>query len=82
MEHRSKSLAIISSQPDHPTPHTEAMFRAAAKHGYRVLSSGRVDGAALLAEQYQIIKDAYRAEGVPLANAHITVMRDSADTSG
>src|SRR6478609_7329266 len=45
--------------------HTEAMFRAAARHGYRVLSSGRVGGAALLAEQYQIIRDAYRAEGVP-----------------
>ena len=28
-----------------------------------------------MAEQYQIIKDAYRAEGVPLANAHITVNR-------
>jgi hypothetical protein len=39
--------------------HTEAMFRAAARHGYRVLSSGRVGGAALLAEQYQVIKDAY-----------------------
>ena len=35
------------------------MFRAAARHGYRVLSSGRVGGAALLAEQYQVIKDAY-----------------------
>jgi hypothetical protein len=54
---------------------TEAMFRAAARRGYRVLSSGRVAGAALLAEQYQIIKDAYRAEGVPLENAHITVNR-------
>ena len=31
--------------------------------------------ARLLAEQYQIIKDAYHAEGVPLANAHITVNR-------
>jgi alkanesulfonate monooxygenase SsuD/methylene tetrahydromethanopterin reductase-like flavin-dependent oxidoreductase (luciferase family) len=51
------------------------MFRAAARRGYRVLSSGRVGGAALLAEQYQIIKDAYRAEGVPLASAHITVNR-------
>jgi hypothetical protein len=30
-------------------------------------------GATLSAEQYQIIKDAYRAEGVPLENAHITV---------
>ena len=45
------------------------------RHGYRVLSSGRVGGAALLAEQYQVIKDAYRAEGVPLDTAHITVNR-------
>ena len=61
--------------PIYVAGHTEAMFRAAARHGYRVLSSGRVGGAALLAEQYQIIKDAYRAEGVPLENAHITVNR-------
>jgi alkanesulfonate monooxygenase SsuD/methylene tetrahydromethanopterin reductase-like flavin-dependent oxidoreductase (luciferase family) len=61
--------------PIYVAGHTEAMFRAAARHGYRVLSSGRVGGAALLAEQYQIIRDAYRAEGVPLENAHITVNR-------
>src|SRR5215831_11576703 len=51
--------------PIYVAGHTEAMFRAAARRGYRVLSSGRVGGAALLAEQYQIIKDAYRAEDVP-----------------
>jgi alkanesulfonate monooxygenase SsuD/methylene tetrahydromethanopterin reductase-like flavin-dependent oxidoreductase (luciferase family) len=61
--------------PIYVAGHTEAMFRAAARHGYRVLSSGRVGGAALLAEQYQVIKDAFTAEGVPLANAHITVNR-------
>src|SRR6516162_5086946 len=61
--------------PIYVAGHTEAMFRAAARHGYRVLSSSRVGGAALLAEQYQIIRDAYRAEGVPLENAHITVNR-------
>ena len=61
--------------PIYVAGHTEAMFRAAARHGYRVLSSGRVGGAALLAEQYQIIRDAYRVEGVPLENAHITVNR-------
>src|SRR5438876_4177950 len=61
--------------PIYVAGHTEAMFRAAARHGYRVLSSGRVGGAALLAEQNQVIKDAYRAEGVPLENAHITVNR-------
>ena len=61
--------------PIYVAGHTEAMFRAAARHGYRVLSSGRVGGAALLAEQYQVIKDAFAAENVPLANAHITVNR-------
>src|ERR1700730_17959323 len=55
--------------------HTAAPFRAAARRGSGVWSSGGVGGAALLAEQYQIIKDAYRAEGVPLENAHITVNR-------
>src|SRR5919205_2547160 len=55
--------------------HTEAMFRAAARHGYRVLSSGRVGGAALLADQYQVMKTAFDAEKVPLSNAHITVNR-------
>jgi alkanesulfonate monooxygenase SsuD/methylene tetrahydromethanopterin reductase-like flavin-dependent oxidoreductase (luciferase family) len=59
--------------PIYVAGHTEAMFHAVARHGYRVLSSGRVGGAPLLAEQYQIIKDAYRAEGVPLASAQITV---------
>jgi hypothetical protein len=57
--------------PIYVAGHTEAMFRTAARHGYRVLSSGRVGGAALLAEQYQIIKDAYRAEGVSLATQRI-----------
>ncbi len=61
--------------PIYVAGHTEAMFRAAARRGYRVLSSGRVGGAALLAEQYEVIKAAYQAEGVPLANAHITVNR-------
>ena len=55
--------------------HTEAMFRAAARHGYRVLSSGRVGGATLLAEQYAVIKAAFESEKVPLSNAHITVNR-------
>ena len=34
--------------PIYVAGHTEAMFRSAARHGYRVLSSGRVGGAALL----------------------------------
>jgi alkanesulfonate monooxygenase SsuD/methylene tetrahydromethanopterin reductase-like flavin-dependent oxidoreductase (luciferase family) len=61
--------------PIYVAGHTEAMFRSAARHGYRVLSSGRVGGAKLLAEQYQTIKNVYDTEGVALANAHITVNR-------
>jgi alkanesulfonate monooxygenase SsuD/methylene tetrahydromethanopterin reductase-like flavin-dependent oxidoreductase (luciferase family) len=61
--------------PIYVAGHTEAMFRAAARHGYRVLSSGRVGGPELLAEQYDTIKTAYAKENVPLANAHITVNR-------
>jgi alkanesulfonate monooxygenase SsuD/methylene tetrahydromethanopterin reductase-like flavin-dependent oxidoreductase (luciferase family) len=61
--------------PIYVAGHTQAMFRAAARHGYRVLSSGRVGGAALLAEQYADIAAAFAAENVPLANAHVTVNR-------
>jgi alkanesulfonate monooxygenase SsuD/methylene tetrahydromethanopterin reductase-like flavin-dependent oxidoreductase (luciferase family) len=61
--------------PIYVAGHTQAMFRAAARHGYRVLSSGRVGGARLLAEQYADIAAAFAAENVPLANAHITVNR-------
>ncbi len=61
--------------PIYVAGHTQAMFRAAARHGYRVLSSGRVGGAALLAEQYADIVAAFAAEGKPLSGAHITVNR-------
>jgi alkanesulfonate monooxygenase SsuD/methylene tetrahydromethanopterin reductase-like flavin-dependent oxidoreductase (luciferase family) len=61
--------------PIYVAGHTQAMFRAAARHGYRVLSSGRIGGAKLLAEQYADIVAAFAAENVPLANAHITVNR-------
>src|SRR5271168_5111372 len=61
--------------PIYVAGHTQAMFRAAARHGYRVLSSGRVGGAKLLAEQYADIAAAFAAENVPLARAHITVNR-------
>src|ERR1700716_1674446 len=37
--------------PIYVAGHTPAMFRHAARHGYRVLSSGRIGGAPLLAEQ-------------------------------
>jgi alkanesulfonate monooxygenase SsuD/methylene tetrahydromethanopterin reductase-like flavin-dependent oxidoreductase (luciferase family) len=51
------------------------MFRAAARHGYRVLTSGRVGGTKLLAEQYADIVAAFAAENVPLSRAHITLNR-------
>jgi len=61
--------------PIYVAGHTEAILSAAARHGYQVLSSGRVESGALLAEQDQVIKDTFAAEGVPQANAHITVNR-------
>jgi alkanesulfonate monooxygenase SsuD/methylene tetrahydromethanopterin reductase-like flavin-dependent oxidoreductase (luciferase family) len=67
--------AVQKPLPIYVAGHTEAMFRSAARNGYRVLSSGRVGGAALLAEQYADIKSAFAAENVPIANAHITVNR-------
>ena len=61
--------------PIYVAGHTQAMFRAAARHGYRVLTSGRVGGAKLLAEQYADIVAAFAAENVPVSRAHITVNR-------
>ena len=58
----------ISARPvQQPLPiyvagHTQAMFRTAARHGYRVLTSGRVGGVKLLAEQYADIVAAFAAE--------------------
>jgi alkanesulfonate monooxygenase SsuD/methylene tetrahydromethanopterin reductase-like flavin-dependent oxidoreductase (luciferase family) len=61
--------------PIYVAGHTQAMFRTAARHGYRVLSSGRVGGAALLAEQYADIVAAFAAENAPLSRAQITINR-------
>src|SRR5881409_2817107 len=61
--------------PIYVAGHTQAMFRAAARRGYRVLSSGRIGGAPLLAEQYADIVAAFAAEGVPVERAHVTVNR-------
>ena len=51
------------------------MFRTAARHGYRVLTSGRVGGTKLLAEQYADIVAAFAAENAHVSRAHITVNR-------
>jgi alkanesulfonate monooxygenase SsuD/methylene tetrahydromethanopterin reductase-like flavin-dependent oxidoreductase (luciferase family) len=61
--------------PIYVAGHTQAMFRAAARHGYRVLTAGRVGGIALLTEQYADIAAAFAAENKPLARAHVTVNR-------
>src|SRR2546426_7124349 len=61
--------------PIYVAGHTQAMFRAAARHGYRVLTSGRVGGAKLLAAQYADIVAAFAAENTHLSRAHITVNR-------
>lgn len=61
--------------PIYVAGHTQAMFRAAARHGYRVLTSGRVGGTQLLAEQYADIVAAFGAENVPVSRAHVAVNR-------
>jgi len=61
--------------PIYVAGHTQGMFRAAARHGYRVLTSGRVGGVKLLAEQYADIAAAFAAEKAPLSRAHITLNR-------
>ena len=61
--------------PIYVAGHTQAMFRAAARRGYRVLTSGRVGGVKLLAEQYADIVAAFAAEQVPVSRAHLTVNR-------
>lgn len=61
--------------PIYVAGHTVAMFRAAARHGYRVLSSGRLGGVPLLREQYADMVTAFAAENVPVEKAHMTVNR-------
>ena len=61
--------------PIYVAGHSQAMFRTAAQHGYRVLTSGRVGGVKLLAEQYADIAAAFAAEKAPLSKAHITLNR-------
>jgi alkanesulfonate monooxygenase SsuD/methylene tetrahydromethanopterin reductase-like flavin-dependent oxidoreductase (luciferase family) len=61
--------------PIYVAGHTPAMFRAAARHGYRVLTSGRIGDSKLLADQYAEIVAAYAAERAPLSQAHITLNR-------
>jgi alkanesulfonate monooxygenase SsuD/methylene tetrahydromethanopterin reductase-like flavin-dependent oxidoreductase (luciferase family) len=55
--------------------HTEHVFRLAARHGYRALSSGRTGSTEGLADQHRIIAEAYRAEGRSLDDAHVTIQR-------
>jgi len=67
--------SVQNPLPIYVAGHSQAMFRTAARHGYRVLTSGRVGGAKLLAEQYADIVAAFEAESVPVARAQLTVNR-------
>src|SRR5215212_1714676 len=67
--------------PIYVAGHTQAMFRIAARHGYRVLTSGRVGGVKLLEDQYADIAAAFAEEKVPLERAHITLNRFAHITS-
>jgi alkanesulfonate monooxygenase SsuD/methylene tetrahydromethanopterin reductase-like flavin-dependent oxidoreductase (luciferase family) len=55
--------------------HSEHVFRAAARRGYRALTSGRTGSPADLAEQRRTCLAAYRDEGVPAEKAHLAVQR-------
>src|SRR5262249_17434126 len=57
--------------PIYVAGHTVEMFRAAARHGHRVITSGRSGGIKMLAEQYAD----FAAEKVPEEKAHMTVNR-------
>ena len=61
--------------PIYVAGHVQAMFRTAARHGYRVITSGRVDGVKLLEAQYADIAAAFAAENAPLSKAHVTLNR-------
>src|SRR5437867_931231 len=61
--------------PIYVAGHTQAMFRAAARHGYRVLTSGRVAGAKMQPAQHADIVAAFAADNTHLSRAHITVNR-------
>jgi alkanesulfonate monooxygenase SsuD/methylene tetrahydromethanopterin reductase-like flavin-dependent oxidoreductase (luciferase family) len=69
------SRPVQNPLPIYVAGHSPAMFRTAARRGYRVLSSGRVGGPAFLAEQYADMVAAFAAENAPLSRAHITINR-------
>src|SRR5215831_6258741 len=61
--------------PIYVAGHTNEMFRAAARHGHRVITSGRSGGLKMLADQYADFATAFAAEKVPMEQAHMTVNR-------
>jgi len=61
--------------PIYVAGHTVEMFRAAARHGHRVITSGRIGGVKMLADQYADFATAFAAEKVPVEKAHMTVNR-------
>jgi len=61
--------------PIYVAGHVQPVFRIAARHGYRVLTSGRTDNIDFLATQYADIAAAFAAEKAPLASAHVALNR-------
>ena len=61
--------------PIYVAGHTVEMFRAAARHGYRVITSGRSGGLEMLTDQHADFTTAFAAEKVPVEKAHMTVSR-------
>jgi alkanesulfonate monooxygenase SsuD/methylene tetrahydromethanopterin reductase-like flavin-dependent oxidoreductase (luciferase family) len=66
---------VQSPLPIYVAGHTAEMFSAAARHGHRVITSGRSGGLKMLADQYAAFATAFAAEKVPVEKAHMTVNR-------
>src|SRR2546428_14118265 len=59
--------------PIYVAGHTQAMFRAAARHGYRGLTSGRVAGTKPLAAQHADLVSPLSAAITPLTRCEFQV---------
>jgi alkanesulfonate monooxygenase SsuD/methylene tetrahydromethanopterin reductase-like flavin-dependent oxidoreductase (luciferase family) len=74
-ETRIPVRTVQNPLPIYVAGHVRPVFQIAAKHGYRVLTSGRTDAIDFLASQYADIAAAFSAEKAPVANARIALNR-------
>jgi alkanesulfonate monooxygenase SsuD/methylene tetrahydromethanopterin reductase-like flavin-dependent oxidoreductase (luciferase family) len=61
--------------PIYVAGHSVPLFRLAARHGYKPLSSGRTEALPWLIEQRRDCDEAYKAEGKPVEQAELSLLR-------